>query len=214
MDEPQASSRKTRGQTARRSDVFFNSWMLPGMKYIRHPILRSGQQSLLESTKARVSSDALDGKWRFKMSEVCSAVILGRATGSELWFGEYCIPTFSPFAFTISSSTKNLSRNGSMLREYEPEQAARRGSLGSSRADTLCGNILGGGSHPSTNDERGMLFGAMQSMKCMRFAEARVAMEDYGTSRDCRCACSGEVIPTEPLLCGPDDRKRGLKTWR
>jgi hypothetical protein len=148
------------------------------------------------------------------MSRVCSAVNLSRATELELWFGDNCIPTFSPFAFTILSSTKNLSRSGSMLRRYEPEQAARRGSLGSSQEGTWCGNALGGGSHPSTNDERGMQFGTGQAVKPMRCAQARVAMKVDGMNGDCGYADSGDVFPAKPLLCGPDGRERGLKTWR
>jgi hypothetical protein len=148
------------------------------------------------------------------MSEVYSSFNLSRAPGPEPWFCSFCIPTFSPFAFTIFRSTRNLSHNGSMLREYQREQATERCSLSSIQAGAWCGNALGGGSHPSTNDERGVPFSAMQAMKGLHFAKAGAPMEDRGMTGDCQYAGSSDVFLARHLLCGRVGRQRGLKTWR
>jgi hypothetical protein len=147
------------------------------------------------------------------MSKVCRVENPSRAAGSELRFGDQCIPTFSPFAFIILKSTSNLSCNGSMLRKYEPEQAIGRGALGSSQAGAWCGNALGGGSHPSTNGERGTQSGTEQA-KGIRCAETRAEMKDYGLNGDCRRHRSSAAFPAKPILCGSDGRRRGLKIWR
>ena len=148
------------------------------------------------------------------MSEVYSSFSLSRAPGPELWFSEQCVPTFSPFDFTNFRSTRNLSRIGSLLREFEPGQMAERGSLGISQAIAWCGSAFGGGSYPSANGGHGMQSGTWQVVKLMRSAKARVATKDDLANGGCQYVGSGDVFPVNQLLCGPEGRGRGLKSWR
>jgi hypothetical protein len=143
--------------------------------FFRRQFCQAGSEQAAGTRECGGYSDALDGKWRISMSEVCATISSISNSSSDALFRYHCIPPLETFANSVSNIGTFLLPIGGIFRNFGP-------------AHTVCGGTLGNGflGSPSTSGPGAETFG--RTLAGVEMNHSRKA------SKDLQCAETGMAM--------------------